>query len=211
MRSLHKKEVGGKTQRFSKEAVDHLLEWRSKHEADPTKEEKEELAEVTGLSEVQVGSWFAHQRSKQKRAAGVGVRPDPIMYPKKQRLPQQAVDYMEKNCSSNRNPDWVERAKMAKDIGLEDSQIKYWFKRRRNGRDREIVPVEGNERTNWLALIPLKKWYKEHEENPFPTASERKMLMLETELDEADVTHWFCEEGTKEAQCTTSFIEGRGL
>lgn len=100
---------------------------------------------------------------------------------------------------------------MAKDIGLEDSQIKYWFKRRRNGRDREIVPVEGNERTNWLALIPLKKWYKEHEENPFPTASELKMLMLETELDEADVTHWFCEEGKKEAQCTTSFIEGRRL
>jgi hypothetical protein len=59
---------GSSTFRFPTSSVKYLNNWCTEHSTRPTKEEKEAIANDTGLTYQQVMSWFSNKRSAEKKA-----------------------------------------------------------------------------------------------------------------------------------------------
>eukprot|EP00956_Cyclotella_meneghiniana_P038979 scaffold163675_cov23-Cyclotella_meneghiniana.AAC.1 len=55
----------------------------------------------------------------------------------------------------------------------------------------------------------LKKWYKEHESNPYPSNEEKAELMMTTRLTEKQINKWFASERLKKKKTDGDKIKTR--
>ena len=181
---LKKKKARGDTTagavKLSKEAVEKLKKWYDKNEAHPhpTKEERAELALTTELTESQIDTWFKSERQMRKKTAGCIFEIKPY-----KRLPAAAVEKLRKwydEHESHPYPSTEEHEKLMMTTGLSGEQIKNWFaherRRRKKAAGEEIT--KPNDRLPIEAVSELKKWYDEHESDPYPSNQEKAELMI---------------------------------
>jgi len=204
-------ESQGKAKRRKVEC-DALKKWYDKHESNPypSKEEKAELMMTTRLTEMQINNWFATERLKKKKARG-----DTTAGAVK--LSKEAVEKLKKwydEHEAHPHPTKEERAELALTTELTENQINTWFKCERRRRIKTAgcifeMKIKTWERFPTAAVSILKKWYDEHESNPYPSKEEKAELMMTTRLTEKRIKKWLATERLKKKKAAGDEIKTR--
>eukprot|EP00956_Cyclotella_meneghiniana_P024179 scaffold48224_cov45-Cyclotella_meneghiniana.AAC.3 len=203
---------GQVTAKRRKVECDVLKRWYDEHESNPypTKEEKADLMMTTRLTEMQINNWFASERLKKKKTRG-----DTTAGAVK--LSKEAVEKLKKwydEHEAHAHPTKKERAELALTTELTENQINTWFKCERRRRIKTAgcifeMKIKTWERFTTAAVSILKKWYDEHESNPYPTKEETAELMMTTRLTEKRIKKWLATERLKKKKAAGDEIKTR--
>ncbi|KAL7476978.1 hypothetical protein ACHAW6_002803 [Cyclotella cf. meneghiniana] len=190
---------------------DYLMNWIAEHSSNPypTRDEKEQLMALTGLSATQLNNWLYHTRKK------LGIVADEY---KAERLPQSSVDCLRnwfQEHSSFPYPTEEEREELLAATGLSRVQLSKWLgsaraKRKEANGDKTTSTIKArppqDQQTLQSKFPPsavdyLKNWLDEHSSYPYPTRVERETILADTGLNRNQLVAWFKRERVKHGIC----------
>ena len=229
-----KKAAGGviwaADQRFTKETVAYLRTWYDEHESypNPTKEERTQIMENTGLKDRQVSQWFFCERNSRKKAMTKSQdQVPPLPGQSKDQVPPVSVTTIRIRFSetvvalltewydaheTKPYPTRSERAQLASDTELTEVQVDSWFKSERKRRRKADSTVVGHRRReiySQFALDHLKQWYADHEADPRPSSKEVTEIASATGLSEKQVKSWFHNATNKRKKAAGAIINSQ--
>ena len=196
-------EKGSKRRPYTKEVTDKLKKWLLEHSTNPypTEVENIQLANDTGLSNVQVNCWFKNARRNEKKI-NTG-QPN---------LPARAKNVLETWMLDNQhNPFPTEDQKMlfVEDTGMSLAQINDWFTNSRRARRQKGLKTAQKssskvsyDQPNTRVFLPkvgsngkktdkLKAWWSQNFIHPYPSEDEKIQLAQDTGLTLQQVNSWF--------------------
>jgi hypothetical protein len=188
--------------RLAKSSVDILKKWYDNHNSNPypTEDDRNELAEATGMTHAQVKHWFKNRR---KKCGDTGTMKDPPFYPSEAVACFKA--YIAKTNDGDTNnklyPSKTDKQQLANQTGLPIEKVTNWFtaeRARLKSSGVNISQVKSNGDTTIRQRVPyskeairhLKSWFNEHVMNPYPTKEEKRELSTVTGLSVERINTW---------------------
>eukprot|EP00956_Cyclotella_meneghiniana_P018905 scaffold31902_cov43-Cyclotella_meneghiniana.AAC.2 len=170
----------------------HLKIWFAEHESHPypTKDQRAELALITGLTEDQVRNWFNRERYLKGKSNTREYN----------RLSSATKDHLMQWYEENEAfpyPSKDKLTELALVSGMTENRVRNWF---RNERMKRKSTCKN------LTKYHLMQWYDKNEANPYPSKEELTELALVSGMTEKCVRVWFGNERMKRKKAANGTI-----